>query len=307
MTRCAFIPLLTAAGLACLPIAATCAQMAPAQQPAPPAPAAATQPDDDPAADLPPELRGLELVEKLDQPLPLELEFIDHNGKLVKLGDYFDGTRPVILTLNYYRCPMLCGLQLNGMVDALDELDWTAGDNFRIVTVSFDPLETRELAYAKRQTYLKFYGRPEAAAGWDFLVGNKRAIDALLDATGFPVRWNERRQEWIHPAVLIVATPEGHISRYLRGVAFEPKTVRLSLVEASQGKIGSTVDQILLFCFHYDAAEGRYAVAAMNLVRAGGVLTAIVLGGFLFVLWRRERHRQAAGHPPTRPATEANT
>jgi len=236
----------------------------------------------------------MQVVEKLNTRIPLDLEFVDQDGRRMRLRDYFDGRRPVLLTLNYFRCPMLCGLILNGLLDGLQQLDWTAGQNFRVLTVSFDPLETHDLAALKRQNYLAAYGRPAAAAGWDFLTGPPQAIQALLDATGFPVRWNDRRKEFIHPACVFVLTPDGRLSRYLYGVYFAPQTLRLSLVEASEGKIGTTVDHILLFCFHYDAAGRRYALAAMNLVRAGGLLTLLVLGGFLTLLWRRERRRSGA-------------
>jgi protein SCO1/2 len=171
-------------------------------------------------------------------------------------------------------------------------LDWTVGDRFRILTISFDPLETPDLARLKRQNYLAEYGRPAAAAGWDFLTGHSKPIRELLDATGFPARWDEHQRQYVHPACLIVLTPDGRISRYLYGVFFEPKTLRLSLVEASEGKIGTTVDHILLYCFHYDPAGGRYTVAAMNLARAGGLLTASVLGSMLALLWRRDRQRR---------------
>jgi protein SCO1/2 len=237
---------------------------------------------------LPPELEGVGIDEHLNAQLPLDLEFTDYAGKKVRLRDYFDGQHPVVLTLNYYRCPMLCGLMLNGLLDSIRQLDWTAGQQFQVVTVSFDPLETCQLASIKRQNYLAQYGRPAASArGWPFLVGRKASIDPLLEATGFRVRWDEKQQQWIHITALIVCTPEGRISRYLYGVLFEPKTLRLSLVEASQGKIGTTLDRVLLYCYHYE--DGTYTVAVMNIVRAGGVLTVLVLGGLLFVFWRRER------------------
>jgi protein SCO1/2 len=233
--------------------------------------------------------------------LPLDAVFTDHTGKTVKLGDYFDGKRPVILTLNYYRCPMLCGLILNGMVDGLRELDWAAGDQFRIVTCSFDPMETERLAKVKRQNYLDYYARPEAAGdqGWAFLVGTKTNVDPLLETTGFKVAWNEKRQEWMHAAALILCTPDGRISRYLYGIQFEPKTLRLSLVEASAGKIGTTVDRVLLFCYHFDG-EG-YALHAMNIVRAGAVMTMLVVGAFLLYWWRREVRRARAQATPALP------
>ncbi len=240
---------------------------------------------------LPSQLEGVGIDEKLDNRLPLDLPFVDHDGRSVKLGDYFDGRRPVILALNYYKCPMLCGLVLNGMVDGLKQIDWVPGQQFRLVTISFDPVETHQLAYLKRRSYLEYYARPEAAAGWSFLTGRAPSTQAILDATGFRIRWDEDRREWAHAAALMVCTPDGRISRYLYGVMFEPKTLRLSLVEASEGKIGTTMDRILLFCFHYDG-EG-YALHAMNLVRAGAALTLTVTALFLAYWWRREAVRRA--------------
>ncbi len=247
------------------------------------------EPAGDRAEPLPPELEGVGIDERLDAQVPLDLEFVDHTGKAVRLRDYFDGQRPVILTLNYYKCPMLCGLMLNGLLDALRALDWTAGEQFQVLTVSFDPLETHQLAAIKRQNYLTGYERPAAARGWHFLTGRKPSIDRLLDATGYRIRWSEPRQEWMHLAAVILCTPDGRVSRYLYGVLFEPRTFRLSLVEASEGKIGSTMDRILLFCFHYEG--GEYALAAMNVARAGGLLTLLAVGALLGALWRRERRR----------------
>lgn len=238
---------------------------------------------------LPPELKNVRIDEKPNAPLPLDLEFVAHDGKKVRLRDYFDGRHPVILTLNYYKCPMLCGLMLNNLLDTLKTLDWTAGEQFQVVTVSFDPLETHQLASLKRHNYLEQYGRPAAANGWQFLTGRKPSIDALLDATGFHVEWNEKRQEWMHLPALIICTPDGRISRYIINIVYEPKTVRLSLAEASEGKVGSTLDRVLLYCYHYDG-QG-YSLAVMNLVRAVGLLTLLVVAVFLIVLWRREARR----------------
>lgn len=241
----------------------------------------------------PAELSKVGIDEHLNAPLPLDAAFVDHNGKVVKLRDYFDGRRPVVLTLNYYRCPMLCGLVLNGFSDAVHELGWTPGDRYQVVTVSFDPLEDHKLAYLKRRNYLEHYGEPNAE--WHFLTGTKPAIDGLLEATGFRVAWNRQRREWAHAAAIIICTPDGRISRYLYGVMFEPKTVRLSLVDASEGKIGTTVDKLLLYCFHYE--DGKYVLAAANVMRAGGVLTLALVGGLLLYLWRRHARTRA---PTTR-------
>lgn len=238
---------------------------------------------------MPTTLSEVGVDEKLNEQLPLDLEFTDHTGKKVKLGDYFDGERPVILTLNYYRCPMLCGLQLNGMVDGLKEIDWTVGDQFRIVTISFDPLETHPLANAKRKSYLEYYGKPAAGTGWEFLTGRKKSIDAVLDATGTRIAWNDKKQEWAHAASLMICTPDGRISRYLYGILYKPKTLRLSLVEASEGKIGSTMDRILLYCYHFDG-EG-YSLAAFNIMRVGAIGTMVIVVALLLIFWRRERRR----------------
>jgi protein SCO1 len=200
----------------------------------------------------------------------------------------------VILTLNYYRCPMLCGLMLNGMLDAMKSMAWTAGQEYQVVTVSFDPAESAFLARAKKQSYLEEYARPPAAGGWHFLTGMEPSIKALTDAVGFGYKWNDEKKEWMHPAAIYICTPDGRISRYLYGVMFEPQTLRLSLVEAAAGKVGSTSDRFLLFCYHYDPRDGKYSLAVMNLVRGGGVLTTAALGIFLASLWRAERRRRRA-------------
>jgi protein SCO1/2 len=260
----------------------------------------ATQPTDDPLAGfgrpddrkepLPPELEGVGIAERLNQLLPLDAEFTTHDRRSVPLRTFFDGRRPVVLVLNYYRCPMLCGLLLNGLLDALQELDWTAGEQFQIVTVSFNPREGPELANLKRQNYLKQYGRPAAEAGWHFLVGRQENIQRLLDATGFSVKRDEATGEYAHASTLILCTPDGRIARYLRGVVFEPRTLRLSLVEAAEGKIGTTMDQLLLFCYHY--RDGQYTLATMNIARGAGLITLAIVAAILITLWRRETHRR---------------
>jgi protein SCO1/2 len=245
----------------------------------------------------PRELEGVGITEKLGERLPLDAFFTSHEGRRVTLGELFDGRKPVILTLNYYGCPMLCGEQLNALLRCMKEMEFVLGKEYRVVTISFEPLETRELAYMKRKNYLEAYGRPGSTGDWAFLVGQKANIDRVLDATGFHIKWNPDRHEWMHAAAAIVCMPDGRISRYLCGMIYEPETMRLSLVEASKGQVGSAWDQVLLFCFHYDPKAGHYAVAAMNLVRAGGVLTALALGLFLVYWWRRERRVKARVQP----------
>ncbi len=250
------------------------------------------------AGPVPEELDEVEIVEHVDELIPLDLEFVDENGAPVRLQDYFDGERPVLLTLNYYGCPMLCGLQLNGMVDAMKLMDWTPGQEFEFVTVSINPLETHTLARLKKQNYIKEYERPEAAQGWHFLTGHRVAIDSLATATGFGYEYIEKTGEYSHAAVALVVTPDGRLSRYLYGVLFDPKTIKYSLVEAGEGKIGSPLDQIILFCFHYDAEAGAYAPVAMNIMRLGAMLTALVVGGVLSLFWIRDRRRTRGPENP---------
>lgn len=244
------------------------------------------------ASASPEEIEGIDVVEHLDETLPLDLAFRNEDGEAVRLGDYFQTGKPVLLSLNYYGCPMLCGLQLNGLVLGLQDLEWTAGDQFQIVTVSIDPTEEPSLAREKKANYIREYGRPEAAAGWHFLTGAHAEIDALAKATGFGYRYIPERDEYAHAAVAYVATPDGRLSRYLYGVLFDEKTLRLSLVEAGEGKIGSPLDRILLFCFHYDATAGRYAPVAMNLMRIGAGLAAVLLASMLFGFRIRESRRR---------------
>jgi protein SCO1/2 len=242
----------------------------------------------------PAELEGVGITERLDSALPLDLAFRDERGETVALGEYFEASRPVVLNLVYFDCPMLCNVFLDGLVTTLGELDWTPGKEFRVVTVSIDPSDGPEGARAKRAHYVERLGRPEAAEGWHFLTGSDENVRRLADAVGFAYRYDAERQEYMHSAALFVATPEGRLSRYLYGVAFDATTLRLSLVEASEGGIGSAMDQLLLFCFAYDHTEGRYGPAALKLVRAFGAVTACCLGLFLATHWRREAARKNA-------------
>lgn len=243
----------------------------------------------------PQELEGVGITEHLNAKIPLDLEFVDENGNTVRIGDYMDGDKPVILNLVYYSCPMLCNLILNGMVDGLREVDWTPGQEFEIVSVSINPLETPKLAKLKKQNYLKSYQREGAGAGWHFLTGKEENIRVLADAVGFGYRYVEERNEYAHGAALFVLTPDGRLSRYLYGVMFEPRTLRMSLLEASEGKIGNVVDRVILYCFHYDASEGKYSLAAFRLMQVAGLATLVVLAIVLATFWHRERKKTAEG------------
>jgi protein SCO1/2 len=246
---------------------------------------------------VPPQLEQVGVEEHLEAPLPLDYEFVDSSGAPVRLGDFFDGERPVLLTLNYYRCAMLCSLQLNGLVAGLQELDWTPGQEFELVTVSIDPLETPTLARMKKQNYIAEYGRPSAAAGWHFLTGREEHIRHLAATVGFGYRYDEQERQYAHPAVVIVATPDGRVARYLYGIEYPRSSLRLALLEASEGRIGNTLDQLIMYCFHYDPSRRAYAPVAMNIMRLGGGLTVALLGSGLGMLWFRDarRRRQRSG------------
>jgi protein SCO1/2 len=244
----------------------------------------------------PKRLGGIDIEERLNTQIPLGLEFKDTQGQTVALSRYVRGERPVIFTLNYSDCPMLCSLQLTGLVSALGKLDRELGRDFEIVTVSLNPDETSERA---RETEARYQAELVHAAerrAWHFLTGTKANIDALADALGIRYGYNEARREYVHPASLVLSTPTGTVSRYLYGIEYHPKTLSLSLVEAAEGKIGTSIDRLILYCFHYDEAEGRYAPMAMNLMRVGGGLTALGLGSFLGAYWfRHARRRSPAG------------
>lgn len=244
------------------------------------------------ADQVPPALEEVGIDEHLDAKLPLDVEFVDESGNRVTLGSFFDGDRPVILTLNYYRCPMLCGLQLNGVVEGLTGLDWSLGNQFEMVTVSIDPLETPILAREKKQNYLKWYDRDGAAAGWHFLTGRQDNIGRLAETVGFRYTYDEKSGQYAHAAAIFVCTPDGRVARYLYGIEYPPKHLRLALLEASEGTIGNAIDQLILYCYHYDPSDRSYAPTAMNIMRLGGGATALVLGSSLALFWMRDLRRR---------------
>jgi protein SCO1/2 len=237
---------------------------------------------------LPAMLQGVGIEQKLNAQLPLEATFRDETGTPVRLGNYFQG-RPVIVNLVYYKCPMLCNLVLTGMVRTLRHLSLNPGSDFDIVTISFDPSETPQLAAAKRQTYLAEYNRPGAAASWHFLTGDQSQINKVTEAVGFHYQWDDRQKTWAHASGIFIATPDGKMSRYIYGVYYPDRDVRLSLVEASANKIGTLNDQILLFCYHYDPVKGKYGLVITNVIRLSCTLTVLVLASFILLMLRRER------------------
>jgi protein SCO1/2 len=256
------------------------------------------------AEPAPKELEEVGVTEHRGDQTPLDLPFVESDGRDVRFGDFFDGKRPVILTLNYSNCPMLCSLQLTGLFQGLEGMQWDLGENFQMVTVSIDPKESPERAQLTKQKYLKMYGRPGVAAGWHCLVGDEENIRKLADTVGFGYTFVQDTGEYAHAAVTMILTPNGVVSRYLYGVEYDPQTIRLSLVEAAEGKIGSAMDQILLFCFHYDETKGRYGPAAAAVMRIGGTLTLLGLGVVVLVFWRRGAARDARQEPEASESTE---
>jgi len=246
-----------------------------------------------PSGDRPAALAGVGIDQQIGARLPLDARFRDEDGRAVRLGDFF-GEKPVLLVPAYYECPMLCTLVLNGVTSALRALAFDVGDDFTVVTFSFDPRETPELARAKRDAHLREYRRPGAESGWHFLTGDEADIRRLTEAIGFRYAFDPEAGEYAHASGVVVATPDGTVARWFFGVEYAPRDLRLALVEASESRLGSVVDQLLLFCFRYDPHAGRYSGVAMGAVRAGGVLTLLALAGFVAVTMRRERVRRRA-------------
>jgi len=241
-----------------------------------------------PSNKLPELLTDIGLDQRLDAQVPPDLRFRDEAGREVRLGDYF-GTKPVILTLVYYECPMLCTQVLNGLTSALGVLSFSIGQEFDVVTVSFDPKETPELASAKKAAYVNRYKREGAGRGWHFLTGDERSIAALTKAVGFRYAYNASIDQYAHVSGIMVLTPEGRLSRYFYGIEYGPRDVRLALIEAADRRIGTPADQLLLYCFHYDPKSARYSFAIMRLVRTLGVATVLAMVGGIIILRRRER------------------
>jgi protein SCO1 len=239
--------------------------------------------------DRPAALQGVGIDQRLNEQAPLELMFRDETGRSVKLGDYFSD-KPVILSLVYYECPMLCTLTLNGLVRSMRVLPFGVGERYTVVTVSFNPHETSSLAAAKKKEYLSHYARPGGETGWHFLTGDESSIQKLTQAVGFHYNYDAQSGQYAHATGLVILTPRGKIARYFYGVEFSPRDLRLALDEASANKIGSPVDAMLLFCFHYDPMTGKYGLAIMRVIQLAGAGTVLALGGFMAVmLWRERR------------------
>jgi protein SCO1/2 len=258
------------------------------------------------ASAIPAPLREIGFDQNIDERVPLETPFQDEAGRTVRLGEYF-GKRPVVLVFAYYECPMLCTHVINGLASALDVLTLSPGTDFEIVTVSFDPRDTPSTATAKKAGYLNRYQRPGAEGAWHFLTGDQASIDRLAKAAGFRYVWDTATNQFAHPTGIIVLTPDGRLARYLFGIEYGPRDLRLALVEASSGRVGTPVDSLLLYCYHYDPMSGRYGLAIMRTLRIAGGVTVFALGAFIFVMVRRERasHLRTSHSRTSHPRTNS--
>ena len=275
-----------------LTLAALAASSAMAQpgQPAPPLASRSLNPGQS-SAQLPPGLAGVGIQQKLDNQLPLHLKFRDEYGQEVTLGKYFESKKPVLLAPVYYRCPMLCTQIMSGLEGALRAVTFNPGQDFEIVAFSFDPKDSPETALAKKEMYMKRYRRPDTKNGWHFLTGDEESIKALTAALGYGYQYDPKTDQYAHASGVMIATPQGRLSKYFYGVEYSPRDLRLGLVEASENKIGNPVDALLLFCFHYDPATGKYGAVAMNMIRFAGAAFTLIGGTFLLIMFRRDFRR----------------
>lgn len=249
-----------------------------------------------PANQKPAILDNVGIDQHLNGQIPLDLNFVDEHGQPVLLRQYF-GQKPAIITMVYFQCPMLCTQVLSGLTFTLNGMPgFNVGREFNVITVSFDPRDTPQAAMESKERYLRRYRRADSEQGWHFLTGKKEQIDALAQALGFRYAWDEENQQFAHASGIMLLTPDGHIAQYYYGIDFPPSDVHLGLVEASKGKIGTLVDQLLLYCYHYDPRQGRYGVAIFNVLRISALTTVLLLGGFVFWMMRRERRARSLGY-----------
>jgi protein SCO1/2 len=241
-----------------------------------------------PASSLPAMVQGVGIDQNLNAQIPLELKFKDETGQAVRLGQYFR-QKPVVLALVYYECPGLCDLILNGLTHTMQQISLNVGSDYEVVAVSFNPKDTWQLATAKKANYIEKYNRPGAKEGWHFLTGDEASIKSLTETVGFHYNYDPISKQFAHASAIYVLTPEGKIARYFYGIEYKPRDFRLGLVEASANKIGSPADQVLLFCYHYDPTTGKYGMAITEITRVLGTATVLLLGGFVFIMLRRER------------------
>jgi len=244
------------------------------------------------STDLPVEMENVGIKEKLGHKLDLNLSFTDSDGSTVRLKDFFDGKTPVIISPVYFSCPGLCNFHLNGLTEGLKGLDWTIGNQFKVLSISFDSKETPEVAAKKKTNYLNVYGRADAGNGWHFLTGDGQNVKAFTSQVGFGYKWIEEKKEWSHASAAIIVSPDGTLTRYLPGIMFQPKDLRLAINEATQGKVGTFVDALVLYCFQYNPHVSQYTIYAFNLVKLAAALMVVVLLIWLIPVWRRARKEE---------------
>ena len=251
--------------------------------------------ESNPAHQVPGILKEVTFRQQLNEQLPLDAAFKDETGRDVRLGDYFKTGKPVVLAFVYYQCTMLCTQVMNGISSSLKALTFTPGQDFDVVLVSFDPRDTPKDATEKKAAHLQYWSTEKTAAGWHFLTGQEPEIRRATQAAGFSYQWDARNNQFAHVSGVLVVTPDGRLSRYFYGIEYSPKELRLALVESGKGAIGSKIDELLLYCFHYDPESGRYGVVVMNLIRLGGVVTVALVAGFIVLMRRRELRTPAEG------------
>lgn len=244
---------------------------------------------------LPPVLKRVGIEQKLGANLPLDAELKDEDGKAVRLGDYFRSGRPVIVAFVYFECPMLCNQVLNGLSGSLKGISFDAGREFDVVAISFDARENDNptLAKNKKASYMERYGRPGTEKGWHFLTGNQASIDAVTSAAGFSYEWDEKSNQFAHAAAVMIASPEGKLTRYFYGIDYSPKDIKFGVMESAENKVGNPAEKLLLYCYHYDPSTGKYGLAILNVIRLGGIATLIGLGAMGFVFWRRNKRKES--------------
>ena len=249
----------------------------------------------EPASAMPPALREIGFDQLIDHQLPLDARFTDDEGHEITLGSLY-GKRPVLLSFVYFTCPLLCTQVLNAMTATVSNLPLEAGKDFDLVVISIDPKDTPAVAAAKKAEFVHRYKDPTASAGWHFLTGTESEIRRTAAAAGFKYSWDEQTQQYAHPTGIIVSTPDGRLARYLFGLEFGPRDLKLALVDASEGKVGTLADQLLLYCYHYDPMTGRYGIYVMRVLRIAGVLTVFSIATFILVMLRKERSSQIPTH-----------
>jgi protein SCO1/2 len=247
-----------------------------------------------PANVRPPGLKNVGIAQRLNEQIPPDLLFRDETGKQVRIGDYF-GKKPLILSLVYFRCPMLCSEVLSGVEGSLKALNFNVGKEFDVLTVSFDPKDTPEAATEKKADIIRRYKRPGAADGWHFLTGSQDSIEKLTQAVGFTYEYDPKTDQFAHSTAIMILTPDGKIAQYYYGIEFPPKDIRLGLIQASQGKIGTLADEVILYCYHYDPKAGRYSAVISRIMQLAGGVTILTLGTVLLILFRREPHLEPKG------------